>query len=145
MSRHFRRLFPNFLPQDHPRHNSPSSPINRDTSGTFLAHRFFPQNVLGHRPRRDLFRGPKGRSAEKRAATRRNGFSKCPEGGSGQSRARRLGSARLSSPTRRGRIGPAGSAWGTANYYLIARITECNNNGPGPLKAAATTPGINEP
>lgn len=34
---------------------------------------------------------------------------------------------------------------GTANYYLIARITECSNNGPRPLKAAATTPGINEP
>lgn len=34
---------------------------------------------------------------------------------------------------------------GTANYYLIARITEYNNNGPQQLKAAATTPGINEP
>lgn len=50
---------------------------------------------------------------------------------------------------RRGLIGArVGPAWGprsrrgTANYYLIARITEYN--GLRPLKAAATTPGINE-
>lgn len=46
---------------------------------------------------------------------------------------------------RLGPRGPRGARRGTANYYLIARITEYNNNGPRPLKAAATTPGINEP
>lgn len=32
----------------------------------------------------------------------------------------------------------------TANYYLIARITECNNDEARSLKAAATMLGINE-
>jgi len=39
----------------------------------------------------------------------------------------------------RAHVGPT---WGTANYYLIVRITEYN--GSRPLKATATTPGINE-
>lgn len=84
--------------------------------------------------------GRKDGRAEKRAATKRNGFSKRPEGGSGQSRARRPLARRTPGPA-----GPREARRGTANYYLIARITEYNNNGPRPLKAAATTPGINEP
>lgn len=39
----------------------------------------------------------------------------------------------------RAHVGPT---WGTVNYYLIVRITEYN--GSRPLKATATTPGINE-
>lgn len=44
----------------------------------------------------------------------------------------------------RAREARVGLGRGTANYYLIARITEYNN-GLRLLKAAATTPGINEP
>lgn len=87
-------------------------------------------------------------SRRKKAAVKRNGFSKRPEGVEAGGLSERVTARRARSEnactSRAHRAREARVSRGTANYYLIACITEYNN-GPRLLKAAATTPGINEP
>jgi len=88
-------------------------------------------------------RVPRGRSRPKEAAREKLFLETSRSARLGSERTRPVTRPLARSPARPLARSPAGP--GAANYYLIARITEYNNNGPRPLKAAATTPGINEP
>lgn len=108
--------------------------------------RTFPTRNKALFAERDLFRGPKGRS-RKKSGCREKWFLKTSRGSmwTAWTSSHALPRETLHVAGASSLRGPREAHRGTANYYLIARITEYNSNRPRPLKAAATTPGINEP